>query len=200
MGFKENSMKITPEGEMVRLEVVISKLGTKFKDTWLLESLRLVWELWSRLGWSTLSDNVLSKSSWTRLETNSEAERIMMAIERVLKVANYTEKYQLLAKMAMIGKDTENCDLLLEPSDEIAVYRKLVGRTLLEGIIDGMNITSGIPSDTFQGALENAIFNGTTRYQYKDSFYTEFVEDKMIGVLDIYFTCETHFEGIECFI
>ena len=192
-------MKILPGKEAVRLEINISETKSKFKDIWLLESLRLTWELWSRLGWSTVSNNILEKKSWELLQTDSKEEQIMMAIERVIKVAQSSNKYHLLKRMARIGMATEDCDLFLESSSEVDTYRKLVGQTLLEGIVEGMNTQTETPADEFKGALENVIFDRNSRQQFKDTFYTEQINDTIVGVLYIYFTCETHFEGVECF-
>ena len=200
MVISKNWLKITPAGNKVYVEIRIASQTAKCKDMWLLESLRLTWELWSRLGWNSLTDNVLEKESWNRLSTETREEKITLEIDRVLKVANESDISCLLKKMASISKEIEECDLFIEACKEMERFRCLVGHTLLEGILNGMNIESEIPCDQFKGALESEIFKDTNCIlQYKDSFYTQFEENAITGVLCVHFSQENLLQRQECF-
>lgn len=133
---------------IAEIEIRLPKSTTPTKGRWLLEASRLIWEIWPRMGWSTATDNRIQPGDWRLPLTNGAKDIVMAMIERLLKIMEVSfpedgNSFEaIIESIANIADEIKEGDLELVPCLEVDDFRGMVIKTLLIGVLRGLNTKS----------------------------------------------------------
>ena len=186
---------------VAEIEIRIPNTAPQTKDIWLLHASRLIWEVWSRMGWFTTTNNIIRQQEWKQAFIGEDKEEVMAVIERLLKIekvdylcdnSNYEEMMKSTAKLA---NKIEEKDLCLMPGAEVFEFRKLVIRLLLIGVIKGLNPKSAIEMEYFSDPITNEFQQNLSYRPMEENFSFHKSKNSFVSVYSI----ETNMDDIPLF-
>lgn len=141
-------LSISVRQPTAEIEIRVPKMIAPTKDLWLLEASRLIWEIWTKLGWQTSSERTIKPDDWKKPIHGEAKDNIMAMVERLLKVIDIAfpetgEEFEaIIDSISKISDDIHEGDFKLEDCVEVEEFRKMVLRILFLGTIRGLNTNS----------------------------------------------------------
>ena len=173
-------LRVTASKGYAEIEIKIPKPVPPTKDLWILCASKLIWEIWSKMGWRTFTSHFIRKDDWWSLEEQGKKCEVMMKIERLIKISRFksldaVEKYELTLKMiSELVRQIEDLDIKLENCSEVSTFRKFVAHILLLGTLRGLDTKSAIPMDRFCDPICKEFLDNQTTVSATEHFlFTE---------------------------
>ena len=131
---------LDPTGSGLRLTV--STDLARFNEIWLVEALKAIWEIWTRVGWQT--ENIVDLDDWARFVIPTEIQKAVGDITRFNVLTqnpnfdfekNFDEGWRLIIQIA---QDLDANQIGLKEAPETCCFRNKVAAFIMAGIKRGL--------------------------------------------------------------
>ena len=190
-------LALKDEGSEILLKLDMSQ--AKFHEIWLVESLKAVWELWTRMGWCPKVANTITTMDWNLLCPPAEKKTVISDISRFNHLVagsdfeiedRFDEGW---ACIIQIVASIQRNGLYFESGPEIILFRRLVAKFSLFGINKGIIENSPDHSEFFIFTIKNELIPPPIIYM--QDFEIEFIAHKTEATVTLKFDKVTNKEG-----
>ena len=185
-------MKLTllNEGSQIQLQLNANK--AEYHEIWLVESLKAVWEIWTRMGWCSERSNVIKKEDWRDFCPEQQKKHIINEISHFNSITAETD-FDIeksfndgWVRIIQIVSSIQLNDCYFETGPEILAFRQTVTQFSLVGIRKGLGQTKADYSDFFIFSVKNELISPPIIYLH------EFEVDFMIHEAEATVTIKTN--------
>ena len=189
-------LNIGTKKETAEIEIRLPKTTTPTKGLWLLEASRLIWEIWPRLGWNTVTDNRILPGDWRKPLNNESKDSVMAMIERLLKImeSSFPEKgcnfEAVIESIATIADEIQEADLELIPCTETDNFRGTVIKTLLIGVLRGLDTKVAEEMDYFSDPIHKKFIYDRTYVRAIEDFVFYEAKGSFVSTYRVETSCD----------
>lgn len=188
-------MSINAQKDAATIEIRLPKSAPPTKGFWLMEASRLIWEIWPRMGWDTVSGNQILPCDWNKPLGNEKKDLIMAMIERLLKVMDnaFPEDgnsfESVIGAIASTADEIKEDDLRLIPCVEVDEFRGMVFKTLLIGVLRGLNTKSAEEMEHFGDPIYKKFFYDKTYVRACEDFVCYETKNSLVSIYTVESSC-----------
>jgi len=169
-------LSIGARKDFAEIEIRVPKTTAPTKGLWLLEASRLIWEIWPRLGWNTMTERKISPEDWRKPFKGEEKDIIMSMIERLLKVMEISIPEEgrdfeaVMESISKIADELKEGDFELLKCQETEDFRGVVLKVLLIGVLRGLDTDSADEMEFFSDPIYKQFFYDKTYVKTEEEF------------------------------
>ena len=169
-------LSIGARKDVAEIEIRVPKSTAPTKGLWLLEASRLIWEIWPRLGWTTMSEKKIAPEDWKKPIKGEEKDEIMSMIERLLKIMEIAfpeegEDFEaVMESISKIADEIQEGDYELLKCQEVEEFRGMVLKILLIGVLRGLDTDTADEMEFFSDPIYKKFFYDKTYVRTKEEF------------------------------
>lgn len=189
-------LNISTRKDSAEIEIRLPKTTTPTKGLWLLEASRLIWEIWPRMGWNTVTGNRIYPEDWKKPLSNESKDSVMAMIERLLKImeTSFPEKgcnfEAVIESIATIADEIKEADLELVSCVETEDFRGMVIKTLLIGVLRGLNTKVAEEMDYFSDPIHKKFIYDKTYVRTFEDFVFYEAKGSFVGTYRVESSCD----------
>lgn len=188
-------LKIQAKKEMAEIEIRLPKSAARTKGLWLLESSRLIWEIWPRLGWSTSTEKIITPNDWNKPFLGEEKDVIMSSIERLMKITELSfpekgEDFEMtIESIVKIVDDIKEGDFELVTCLEVGEFRKLVIKMMIIGVLRGLNTKKADEMEHFSDPVNKKFVYDKTYVRPREDFVFYEARGSLVSTYNVETAC-----------
>ena len=169
-------LSIGARKDVAEIEIRVPKSTAPTKGLWLLEASRLIWEIWPRLGWTTMTEKKIKPEDWKKPFKGEEKDIIMSMIERLLKIMEIAfpeegEDFEaVMESISKIADELKEGDYELLKCQETEEFRGVVLKILLIGVLRGLDTELADEMEFFSDPVHKRFFYDKTYVKTEEGF------------------------------
>lgn len=162
-------MKLGLAKDQSEVQLRLTLRQAVFHEIWLAEALKMVWEIWTRMGWFTDQAHRVYEDDWRTFRLNEHKHEIVKDIthfNRLVKRSSFNFERDfddgwsyIVRIIAMI----QNYNLCFQASPEVNMFRQTVNLFCLYGIKRGMDKTTPVFLESFIYTARDGLFPDPVR-------------------------------------
>ena len=156
-------MKLLLDPRGIGIQLGINTESARFHEVWLVEALKVAWDVWIRLGWSVNTQNV-RENDWNRFIVPDETHRVIADITRFNRLTedadfdintSFSSGWELILQILMT-LDGQNIGLA--EAYESFTFRNKVATFLAAGIKRGLQVDNPLAKEEFLFPARDAFY------------------------------------------
>lgn len=196
-------LSISAQKNVAEIEIRIPKSAAPTKDLWLLEASRLIWEIWTKMGWQTYSEKFIQPEDWRNPLQGEDKDSIMSIIERLLKIIEVAfpetgEAFEsVIESIAKVSDEIHEGDFKLEQCIEVEEFRKLVLRILFLGVLRGLDTKSAEEMEYLSDPIYKKFYYDKNYMREKEDFVFRKTKESYISTYTIDTSLSIPFRSVQ---
>ena len=189
-------LNISANKNTAEIEIRLPKTTSPTKGLWLLEASRLIWEIWPRMGWSTINGNKIWPDDWKKPLVNNVKDSVMAMIERLLKIMeNYFPEdgnsFEIaVGSIANIADEIKEGDFELISCLEVDGFRGMVIKTLLIGVLRGLDTKAAEEMEYFSDPIYKKFYHDKTYMRAVEDFVFYKAKGSYVSTYTVETSCD----------
>ena len=162
-------MKLICDLLEIGMQIKIENEKAKFNEIWLAESIKVAWDLWTRMGWSGENEKCITIHDWLCFRAEPDKCVVMDSIARLNRIAreNRTNLLQQFDQgwllILEIVAEIQRKGLWFEQTPEVNTFRKTVAFFIAYGIKRGVETSTPCNHEQFVYPAQRVLHEGPIR-------------------------------------
>ena len=180
-------LKLNNKDSQISLELRIDQ--AEYNEIWIVESLKTIWEIWTRMGWCSTRSSTIKEEDWKSFRPGAMKQKIINDISHFNSLtqragfdieADFDEGWMhILQIVSFIHQE----GIMFESSPEVDIFRQTVIRFGLFGLNRGLDRTRAGFNDFLIFSVRNELTSSPVIYLH--DFEIDFITNETEATVTI---------------